>query len=115
MAANNKRFRELALMLPESEEKSHFGKADFRVRNKIFAGFSDEKRAYVKLTAEQQEMVCASETVLVQPIPGGWGKQGWTEIAHFEADQKLLESLLNMAWKNIAPKTLVAKHMKKDL
>ena len=28
--------RRLALSMPEAEEKSHFGKADFRVRNRIF-------------------------------------------------------------------------------
>jgi hypothetical protein len=98
----------------ESEEKSHFGKADFRVRNKIFAGFNDKGLAYVKLRTEQQEMVCASEADLVRPIPGGWGRQGWTEIEHASADSKLLNSLIHMAWANVAPKTLVQAHAKKE-
>ncbi|MCA0432023.1 MAG: MmcQ/YjbR family DNA-binding protein [Proteobacteria bacterium] len=34
------RFREMALAFPEAEEKSHFGKPDFRVKNRIFAGFN---------------------------------------------------------------------------
>ena len=34
-------FRSLALALPGAEEKSHFGKADFRVRNNIFATLKD--------------------------------------------------------------------------
>lgn len=58
-----KDFRKLALALPDAEEKSHFGKADFRVKNKIFAGFNDKGMAYVKLLPEQQEILCAAEPV----------------------------------------------------
>jgi predicted DNA-binding protein (MmcQ/YjbR family) len=54
------RFRTLALSLPEVEEKSHFGKPDFRVKNKIFAGFNAEGRAYVKLRPEQQDMLTSA-------------------------------------------------------
>ena len=49
--------RRLALEMPEAEEKSHFGKADFRVRNHIFASLPDPDTAVVKLTHEQQEML----------------------------------------------------------
>ena len=42
-------FRDLALALPEAAEKSHFGKADFRVRTRIFAGFTAKGAAYVNL------------------------------------------------------------------
>ena len=98
-------FRGLALALPQVEEKSHFGKADFRVRNKIFAGFTADGLAYVKLTPEQQEMICAAEP-LVSAIKGGWGRQGWTQIDHPRADPDLLGSLLLTAWRNVAPKSL---------
>ncbi len=99
-------FRRLALILPEAEEKSHFGKADFRVRDKIFAGFNDKGRAYVKLVPEQQEMLVAAEPLLISPIPGGWGKKGWTLVDHIKGDEALLKSILLMAWKNVAPKSL---------
>ncbi len=105
MALLESQFRESAMALPEVEEKSHFGKADFRVRNKIFAGFTAEGAAYVKLTPEQQEMVCAAEP-LVSPIKGGWGRQGWTQIDHSTAEAALLESLLLTAWRNVAPKSI---------
>jgi hypothetical protein len=98
-------FRRLARALPEVEEKSHFGKADFRVRNKIFAGFTDAGYAYVKLTPDQQDMICAAEPV-VSPIKGGWGRQGWTQIDQARADEALLQSLLLTAWRNVAPKAL---------
>ncbi len=107
-------FSKFALGLPECEQKSHFGKVDFRLNNKIFAGFNERGFAYVKLTQEQQEIVCASETPVLRPIPGGWGKQGWTEIDHSRADDALLTSLLRMAWLNVASKTLVKSHQRKE-
>lgn len=106
MMATAEEFRAMALALPGAEEKSHFNKADFRVRNKIYAGFNATGLAYVKLQPEQQVFVCESEAPNVRPIPGGWGNQGWTEIDHTKADTNLLKSLLRMAWTNVAPKSL---------
>lgn len=100
------RFRTLALAQPEAVEKSHFGKADFRVREKIFAGFNDKGMAYVKLTPEQQEMLVSAEPSIISPIPGGWGRKGWTLLDQQKADDDLLKSALKMAWKNVAPKSL---------
>ena len=50
--------RKLALAMPAVEEKSHFGKPDFRVRGKIFAGLSpDGKRGTLKLPPDVQAVV----------------------------------------------------------
>ena len=105
---NAARFRELALALPQAEEKSHFGKADFRVRNKIFATLKEAATGVVKLTREQQEMLCAAEPLMFKPIPGGWGWQGWTAVELTIADDAALKSALTMAWGNVAPKSLQA-------
>ena len=99
-------FRRLALALPSAAEKSHFGKPDFRVKDKIFAGFNGTGEAYVKLTPQQQEMVAAAEPELVHAIPGAWGKKGWTLLNQDQADEALMKSLLHMAWGNVAPKSL---------
>ena len=107
-AASGSLFRALALALPQAEEKSHFGKANFRMRNKIFAGFTGTGFAYVKLTPDQQDMICAAEP-LVTPIKGGWGRQGWTQIDHTRADDAILQSLLLTAWCNVATKSLQKK------
>ena len=102
----SKQFRELALGLPEAEEKAHFGKADFRVRGKIFAGFAATGMAYVKLLPEQQEMLCAAEAGVVTVHAGHWGRQGWTFVDQHKAHDALLRSVLAMAWRNVAPKKL---------
>ena len=99
-------FHRLALALPEAEERSHFGKADFRVRNKFFASLKDEITGVVKLTTEQQEFLTAAESAMFQPVPGGWGTQGWTQDLLIAADAPSPKSVLRTAWRNVAPKTL---------
>ena len=68
--------RRLALALPGAEEKSHFGKADFRVRDKIFASLKDDRTGVIKLTPEEQSVMVDAEPRIFQPIPGGWGRKG---------------------------------------
>ena len=99
-------FRRLALALPGAEEKSHFGKADFRVRNKIFASLPDTAMGVVKLAPEQQEMMIAAEPSIFRAVKGGWGRQGWTQVVFAEADAETLASALHTAWRNVAPKSL---------
>ena len=99
-------FRALALSLPEAQESAHFGKADFRVRGKIFAGFTASVVAYVKLTPEQQHMLAEAEPQMISPIPGGWGRKGWTVLDQDKADGALMRSVLRMAWQNVAPRSL---------
>jgi hypothetical protein len=102
--------RRLALSLPEAEEKSHFGTADFRVRNRIFATLPDDDRAVVKLTREQQEMMAGAEPGVFQPVKGGWGRQGWTTVILAAADEVTLKSALVTAWRNVAPAGLRKAH-----
>ncbi len=98
--------RRLALALPEAEEKSHFGKADFRVRDKIFASLPDEARCVIKLSPEEQAFMMEAEPALVSPAVGAWGRKGWTSIRLDEADEGLLASALRRAWTHVAPKRL---------
>jgi hypothetical protein len=102
--------RRLALSLPETEEKSHFGKADFRVRNRIFATLPEDSHAVVKLTREQQEIMAGSEPEIFAPVKGGWGRQGWTKVALAAADEVTLRSALLTAWRNVAPAKLSRAH-----
>jgi ubiquinone/menaquinone biosynthesis C-methylase UbiE len=98
--------RRLALEMPEAEEKSHFGKADFRVRNHIFCTHPDADTAVVKLTHEQQEMLASTEPAIFAPVAGGWGRQGWTKVMLAAADELTLRSALLTAWRNVAPVSL---------
>ena len=99
-------FRRLALALPGTEEKSHFGKADFRVRNKIFASLKNDAMGVIKLLPEQQAMMANAEPEIFKAIPGGWGRKGWTQVDLAKSDEITLRSALQTAWRNVAPRTL---------
>src|SRR5262249_32367402 len=102
-------FRRIALSLPEAVEASHMGHPDFRVRRKIFAtiGWPDSAWAMVKLAPDQQMMVVEAVPTMFAPVPGGWGRRGSTNVRLTAADEATLRSVLTMAWRNVAPKSLV--------
>ena len=100
------RFRKIALSLPESIEGAHQGTSDFRVKKRIFAtlGYPDAGWGMVKLTPEQQGVLVDAEPGIFRPVPGGWGKGGYTNVRLAKADATTLKSALTMAWQNIAEK-----------
>jgi hypothetical protein len=103
-------FRDLALSFPEAEAASHFDSADARVRNKIFASRIDRDTAVLKLTAEQQQMLCEAEPEIFEPVRNAWGAKGWTQFHSTRADEATATSALWMAWRNAAPKSLLKRH-----
>ena len=52
-------------------------------------------------------MLVEVEPEIFRPVPGGWGRQGYTNVHLAKADATTLKSALSMAWKNVAPKTTV--------
>ena len=101
------RFRRAALALPGAVEGAHLRTGDFRVGKRIFAtlGYPDDAWGTLKLTPDQQSMLVEAEPEIFRPVPGGWGKQGYTNVLLAKADATTLKSALGMAWKNVAPKT----------
>jgi len=99
-------FRKLALTLDGASESAHGGHPDFRAGGKVFAtmGYPDEAWAMVKLTPDQQEMLCAAEPAMFQPVKGGWGLRGATNLKLAAADQRTAKSALAMALKNVTEK-----------
>ena len=61
----------------------------------------------VKLTLEQQSVLVAAEPGIFRPVPGGWGKHGNTNVRLAKADPATLQSALGLAWRNVAPKSLL--------
>ena len=98
--------RKFALALPEAMEGGHHGTADFRVGKRLFAtlGYPDDSWGMVKLTHEQQSVLVEAEPEMFRPVPGGWGKYGYTNLRLAKVDATTLKSALTMAWQNLAPK-----------
>jgi hypothetical protein len=101
--------RRIFLEQPEAEEKAHMGHPDFRVAGKIFATLWPERNvAVVRMSA-------ADQTGAMQINPAAltlkyWGKSPYLEVDLAKADAALLRALAKAAWRNYAPKRLVAAH-----
>ena len=104
-------FRSLALSLPEASENAHMGHPDFRVGGKIFAtlGPPGADWGMVKLTPEQQAVFVRSEPSVFQPVKGGWGRRGATNVCLRTATEPSARQALVAAWRNTAPKRLSAQ------
>lgn len=102
-------FREIALSLPESEERSHMNHPDFRVGGKIFATLSEDlSRGMAKLTPEQQQNFLRMEPESFHPASGAWGDRGATMITLDDANEDAVREALSLAWRNTAPKKLLS-------
>lgn len=104
-------FAKLALSLPEAEAASHFDTPDFRVGGKIFATAGRRgSHAVLKLTRDQQQMLCDAEPALFAPVENAWGQKGWTNMILAKADTRTAKSALWMALRNAAPRKLLKAH-----
>ena len=84
------------------------GHPDFRVGGKIFAtlGYPDSGVGMVKLTPDEQELFVQIEPEGFQPVKGGWGRQGATNVRLKSAKKSTLREALLAAWRLRAPKSL---------
>lgn len=99
--------RALALMLPGVAEAAHRGHPDFRIGGRIFATlWVEEERVVLKLTPGDQEHLLAEAPDLFAPVPGAWGRRGWTNLDLWDADEAVLRDALLAAWRNVAPAAL---------
>ena len=102
-------FRDIALSLPETEEKSHMDHPDFRVGGKIFATLNhDFTQGMAKLTPEQQQEFLRMEKSF-SPAAGAWGVRGATMITLVDTNEDAVREALRLAWRNTAPKKLFSK------
>ena len=108
---NNEDFRNLALSLPDAEERSHMNHPDFRVNGKIFATLPnpDNGQAMVKLPPDQQAAFMELDPKSFVPVKGGWGRQGCTNVVLSSVKEKTLRGALTMAWQSASQKKAAKK------
>jgi hypothetical protein len=104
-------FRRMALRLPEATEGAHMNHPDFRVGGRIFAtlGYPKIGMGMVKLFPDQQEEFVRAEPKMFAPVNGLWGKRGATYVRLKAAKKPSVQRALAAAWRNTAPRKLVAQ------
>jgi hypothetical protein len=97
-------FERLALGFKGVVASSHFSNVGYAV-NRIFAVLAaDGATANFKFSAEEQRFRCAVAGDTFSPVPGGWGKKGWT-TARFDrlSEEELTDALLT-SWQHARPR-----------
>lgn len=102
--------RALALDFPDTAEKSHMGKADFRVRDRVFATLPRAGEMALRLDPAEQAALLATAPQTFAAAAGAWGRQGWTIVQLEDVDPQELRELVNEAWRRRAPRRLVADY-----
>ena len=101
-------FRKIALSFPDTVEAAHMGHPDFRVGGKIFAtlGYPNEERGVLVLSPEEQQELISEHPEMFEPVPGGWGRRGSTQVLLKQITRPVLKAAMRKAWRRKAPKRL---------
>jgi hypothetical protein len=65
---------------------------------------ADGRTANLKFASGDQELKCLLAPTAFQPVPGGWGKMGWTTATLAEVSTRELKDALELAWRQALPK-----------
>jgi hypothetical protein len=96
--------RRIALSLAGTVEAPHFDRAAFKVARIYATLAADGQTANFKLTPDDQEFKCMLAPEAFAPVPGGWGRQGWTTAKLSALSGAELKDALEMAWRHAVAK-----------
>jgi hypothetical protein len=96
--------RRIALSLEGTSEAPHFDRTAFKVARTYVTLAADGRTANFKFTSGDQEFKCLLAPAAFSPVPGGWGKMGWTTATLAELSLPELKDALELAWRQALPK-----------
>jgi hypothetical protein len=91
-------FRKAALALEGTTEAPHFDRTAFRAVRIYATLAADGRSANFKFAPDEQEMKCLLAPEAFSPVPGGWGRQGWTTAILAKLNAAELADALRIAW-----------------
>jgi hypothetical protein len=101
--------RRIALGLEGTTEAPHFDRTAFKVA-RIYATLAADGRSLnLGLKPDEQEFKCMAAPDVFTPVPGGWGRHGWTTISLTKIGTPELKQSLEMAWRHALPKKRAPK------
>jgi hypothetical protein len=93
--------RQMALSLPGTVERDHFGMPSFRANNRIFSTlWVKELRMMVKLSPIDQSVFNSFDRSVFYPVPNKWGLKGATFVELTKVPPEMLEDALNTAYRS---------------
>ncbi len=97
-------FRRLALALDGVAAAPHMDRTAFKVA-RIFATLAaDEASANLKFSEDEQALKCTVAPDAFTPVPGGWGRMGWTTVELAAVTEAELSDALTIAWRHALPR-----------
>jgi len=97
--------RQMAMSMPDTVERDHFGIPSFRVNNRIFSTlWIHDNKMMVKLSLMDQAAFSAIDKDAIYPVPNKYGDTGSTLFDLAKVDAGILEDALNTAYKTIMAK-----------
>lgn len=96
--------RRVALALAGTAEAPHFDRAAFKVARIYMTLAADGRSANFKFTPDEQEFKCMMAPAAFAPVPGAWGRQGWTTATLAALSAAELKDALETAWRHAVPK-----------
>lgn len=104
--------RQMALSFPETDEYPHFDRKAFRVKKKIFATLLEKDRTVnLKLSLADQSVFCVFDSSIIYPVPGGWGRMGYTTVNLKKIKIAMFKDALTVAYCATAPPKLAEKFL----
>jgi len=102
--ASGKDLRRIALALAGTTDAPHFDRTAFKVARIYATLAADGRTANLKFAPEEQEFKCMLAPQAFAPVPGGWGRQGWTTVTLAALSAPELKDALETAWRHAVPK-----------
>jgi hypothetical protein len=93
----------IALSLEGTTAAPHFDRTAFKVARIYATLVPDGGTANLKLSLDEQEFRCAQAPDAFSPVPGGWGRMGYTEVRLAALTVAQLEEVLRVAWQSALP------------
>jgi hypothetical protein len=104
-----------ALAYPEAVEMPHFEKTSFRVRKKIFGTLDKKTQKFcLKLSEVDQSVFSDFNPGVIYPVPGAWGRQGYTLIELKKVKKTVFKDALQTSYTIVAPKSLSEQFNKRQ-
>lgn len=98
MAVTATRARTLALSLEGASSYPHFDRIAFRTERRTFATLAlDGADLNFICDLVEQQRLCELAPQAIAPVPGGWGRMGWTRIDLKKIDGATFTTVLKAA------------------